>query len=198
MTIRAVIFDLGGVIVRTEFQAPRQKLAEELGMEYEDLVQIVFNSDSGQRATVGAISADEHWASVMGRLKRPTSEMAHIRREFFAGDIVDRTLLDYLRSLRRSHKTGLISNAWGDLRDYIIREKFDDAFDAMIISAEVGAAKPSVKIYQIALDQLGVSPDEAVFVDDFIENIHACEKLGMKGIHFTDPESAINKLKALL
>ena len=36
---------------------------------------------------------------------------------------------NYLRSLRGKYKTGLISNAWGDLRDYIVREKFDDAFD---------------------------------------------------------------------
>jgi FMN phosphatase YigB (HAD superfamily) len=42
MTIQAVFFDLGGVIVRTEFQAPRQQLAERFGMEYDDLDKIVF------------------------------------------------------------------------------------------------------------------------------------------------------------
>jgi epoxide hydrolase-like predicted phosphatase len=198
MSIRAVFFDLGGVIVRTEFQAPRQRLAERLGMEYDDLVKIVFDSDSGYKATVGEISSDEHWASVIQRLKRPASELLAIRDEFFAGDIVDRTLLDYIRSLRDKYKTGLISNAWGDLRDYIVKEKFDDAFDKMIISAEVGAAKPELKIFQIALEQFGVSPNEAVFVDDFLINIEGCEKVGLKGIHFKDPESALQQLKKLL
>ena len=198
MSIRAVFFDLGGVIVRTEFQAPRQRLAERLGMEYDDLVKIVFDSDSGYKATMGEISSDEHWASVIQRLKRPASELSAIRDEFFAGDIVDRTLLDYLRSLRGKYKTGLISNAWGDLRDYIVKEKFDDAFDKMIISAEVGAAKPEPKIFQIALEQLGVRPKEAVFVDDFLINIEGCEKVGLKGIHFKDPESALQQLKKLL
>jgi hypothetical protein len=47
--IKAVFFDLGGVIVRTEFQAPRQHLAERLGMEYEDLVKLVFRQPQ-QRA----------------------------------------------------------------------------------------------------------------------------------------------------
>ena len=92
MTIKAVFFDLGGVIVRTEFQSPRQQLAERLGMEYDDLDKIVFNSDSSLRASMGEIPADEHWASVIKRLKRPASELAAIRDEFFAGDIVDRTL----------------------------------------------------------------------------------------------------------
>ena len=198
MSIRAIFFDLGGVILRTEFQAPRQQLAERLGMEYDDLVKIVFDSDSGIKATMGEISSEEHWNSVMKRLKRPASELIAVRDEFFAGDIIDRTLLVYLRSLRGKYKTGLISNAWGDLRDYIVREKFDDAFDKMIISAEVGAAKPEPKIFQIALEQFGVKPNEAVFVDDFLINIEGCEKVGIKGIHFQDTESTLRQLKKLL
>jgi len=198
MTIKAVFFDLGGVIVRTEFQTPRQQLADRLGMEYDDLNKLVFNSHTSDKASIGEISSEEHWTSVIKRLKRPASELSAIRDEFFAGDIVDRTLLDYLRSLRGKYKTGLISNAWGDLRDFIVREKFDDAFDKMIISAEVGAMKPEAKIFQIALEQFGVSPNEAVFVDDFYVNIEGCQKVGMKGIHFKDPETALQQLKELL
>ena len=198
MSIKAVLFDLGGVILRTEFQAPRQHLAERLHMEYDDLVKIVFDSPTAQQASVGEVTADEHWVSVMKRLKRPDAEMQAIRDEFFAGDVIDRDLLEFLRSLRGKYKTGLISNAWDDLREYILKEKFDDAFDKMIISAEVKVTKPSAKIYKIALEQLKVSPNEAVFVDDFIENIEGCEKLGITGIHFKDAESALQQLKQLI
>ena len=198
MTICAVFFDLGGVIVRTEYQAPRQRLAERLGLEYDDLVRLVFDSPTAVQATIGEMSAAEHWASVMKRLKRDASETQTIRDEFFAGDIVDRNIVAFLRSLRGRYKTGLISNAYDDLRPFILKEKFDDAFDKMIISAEVGAAKPGAKIYQIALEQFGVSPSEAVFVDDFFENIEGCEKVGIRGVHFKDPETAIQQVKALL
>jgi len=198
MNLRAVFFDLGGVLVRTEFQAPRQRLAERLGMEYEDLVRIVFDSDSGHQASIGKIRAEDHWASVMKRLKRSPSETGSIRDEFFAGDILDRNLTAYLRSLRGKYKTGLISNAWDDLRGYAAREKFDDAFDAMIISAEVGVVKPQAEIFHIALEHLQVRAEEAVFVDDFMVNIEACEKVGMKGILFKNSEDAIRKLDALL
>jgi len=198
MSVKAVFFDLGGVIVRTEFQAPRQQLAERLGMEYDDLDRLVFDSDSGLRAATGEITSADHWAAVIKRLKRPASELSRVRDEFFAGDIVDRTLIEYIRSLRGKYKTGLISNAWSDLRDFVVREKFDDAFDKMIISAEVGAMKPDPKIFQIALDAFGVKPKEAVFVDDVYANIEGCEKVGMKGIHFKDAESTLRQLKELL
>ena len=198
MSIRAVFFDLGGVIVRTEYQAPRQQLAERLGMEYDDLDRLVFNSETGQKASVGTITALQHWESVMKRLKRPPEEMQSIRDEFFAGDIIDREILEFLRSLRGTYKTGLISNAWSDLRDYMTREKMIDAFDHIIISAEVGVAKPDAKIFHIALEQAGVSPNEAVFVDDFYVNIEGCEKVGIKGIHFKDAPSALEQLKILL
>ena len=201
MTIKAVFFDLGGVIVRTEFQAPRQQLAERFGMEYDDLDKIVFGGGSNgtaARASLGEILVDEHWKAIARRLKIQDEEIASVRAEFFAGDIVDLTLLEYIRSLRGKYKTGLISNAWSDLRDFIVREKFDDAFDKMIISAEVGAMKPEPKIFQIALEEFGVKPKEAVFVDDVEENIEGCEKIGMKGIHFQDVESTLKQLKKLL
>jgi epoxide hydrolase-like predicted phosphatase len=198
MSIKAVFFDLGGVIVRTEFQAPRQQLADRLRIDYDDLYEIVFNAETGWKASRGEISADDHWASVIKRLRRPASELTTIRTEFFAGDIVDRTLVEYIRSLRGKYKTGLISNAWSDLRDFVVRERFDDAFDKMIISSEVGAMKPDAKIFQTALEQFAVRPHEAVFVDDVLENIEGCEQVGMKGIHFRDAESTLQQLRKLL
>ena len=198
MTIRAVFFDLGGVILRTEYQAPRQQLAERLGLEYDDLDRIVFNSETGIQAATGAITSRQHWEAVMKRLKRPLEELESIRGEFFAGDIIDRDIVNFLRSLRNTHKTGLISNNWSDLREYLVREKIIDAFDHIIISAEVGVAKPEPRIFRIALEQAGVKPEEAVLVDDFYVNIEGCKKVGMKGIHFKDAQSAMQQLKELL
>ena len=198
MSIRAVFFDLGGVIVRTEYQAPRQCLAEKFGMDYEDIDKLVFGTPSAARATVGEITEEEQWHNVMKVLKQPADAYEKIRDEFFAGDIIDQTILSFLRSIKATHKVGLISNAWSGLRAFIKREKFDDVFHHLTISAEVGAAKPSAKIYHFALEQLQVQANEAVFVDDVFENIKACEKIGMQGIHFKDPESALKQLKALL
>ena len=74
----------------------------------------------------------------------------------------------------------------------------DDAFDHMVISAEVGVVKPEAKIFQIALEQAKVKPKEMVFVDDFAVNIEGCKKLGIKGILFRDPDSVIKQIQAML
>lgn len=198
MTIRAIFFDLGGVIVRTEYQAPRERLAERLNMTYEDINKIVFESDTSRKASLGQISTDEHWEAVTRRLKRPVSETRSIREEFFAGDVADRDLIGFVRSLRPRYKTGVISNAWPDMRDYVVENKFDDAFDSLIISAEVGVMKPEAKIYQIALDQLTVQANEAAFVDDMKVNVEAARALGMHGIIFQNPLQVKENLKALL
>ncbi len=198
MPFRAVFFDLGGVIVRTEYQAPREHLAERVGMEYEDLMRVVFDSETARRATLGEIKEDEHWKTVAHRLRRPPSEMESLRAEFFGGDIVDHELIEFIRSLRPRYKTGAISNAWDGLRQYMIQHKFEDAFDSITISAEVGAAKPDPRIFELALEAAGIPAEAAVFVDDFEANVEAARALGMAAVHFRDPAKAVAELEALL
>ena len=199
MAIRAVFFDFGGVIMRTEYQLPRQKLAERFNMDYDEMDRAVFGSDSARRASLGEITEDAHWSAVMKRFKQPASEMQAFRNNFFGGDVIDHNLVEYIRSLRgKKFHTGLISNAWSGLREFITKEKLIDLFDTATISAEVGAVKPSAKIYEVALDQAKVGASEAVFVDDVQINIEACEKVGMKGILFNDPEKSLSRLNQLL
>jgi epoxide hydrolase-like predicted phosphatase len=198
MTIRAIYFDFGGVLARTEDRAPRTKLAESLGLTYPEIGKIVFENESSLKASVGAITEELHWQNVVRSLSLPESEIPSLRDEFFRGDRTDRDMLDYLRGLRKTVKVGLISNAWSGLRAWIVSQKFDDAFDDMVVSAEVGLMKPDPRIYQLALEKFGAAPQEAVFLDDFIENVEGARAVGMQAIHFTEPEKALEELKQLL
>ena len=198
MTVRAIFFDLGGVIVRTDYQAPREHLAERLNTTYEDLSRIVFDSESSRQASIGSITTDAHWKAVTRRLGRPASEAKAIRQEFFAGDVVDMELIAFIRSLRPRYKTGVISNAWPDLRQDLVGKRIDDAFDDMIISSEVGIMKPDPKIFEIALEKLGVAAREAAFVDDTAVNVNAARALGMQGVLFREPRRALNDLKGIM
>ncbi|MBX3036103.1 MAG: HAD family phosphatase [Anaerolineales bacterium] len=198
MTIKAIFFDFGGVIQRTEYQSPRQHLAQKFGMEYEDIDKFVFESPTAKQATVGEIKVEEHWQAIAKRFKLGKDEIAKFESEFFAGDVIDNELVKFIRELRPKYKTGLISNAWSDMREYLIRKKLDDAFDTLTISAEIKVAKPEAKIYLHALKQAEVKANEAVFVDDVSANIEACQKLGMHGILFRDVEEAINQIKKML
>jgi putative hydrolase of the HAD superfamily len=101
--------------------------------------------------------------------------------------------------LRANYRTGLISNAWREIRQDIENEwRIADAFDDLIISAEVGLAKPDPRIYQLALKGLGVEAGQAIFVDDFLENLEAAFALGMHPVHFRNRTQAQQQVESLL
>jgi putative hydrolase of the HAD superfamily len=199
LTIRAVIFDFGGVLLRTEDQYPRQQLAARLGLPKEKLYYQIFESESARQAMVGKLSAEAHWEAVRLALGIEEDVFSAARTEFWAGDRLDQDLIEYVRCLRPRYKTALLSNAWDDLRGYI-QSTWDigDVFDEMVISAEVGVAKPDSRIYRVALDRLGVLPGEVVFVDDFIENIESARALGLKTVHFKGSQRMYADLDMIL
>ena len=199
MTIRAVIFDFGGVLLRTEDQSHRQQLAARLGIPKEKLYFQIFESESARQAMIGKISAEAHWEAVRLALGVREDTFNEAREAFWAGDRLDEGLIDYLRSLQPRFKTALLSNAWDDLRTVLQRNwDISDAFDEMIISAEVGIAKPDPRIFRIAIERLGVLPGEAVFVDDFIENIESAKAFGLETIHFQGNQRLYSDLAIIL
>jgi epoxide hydrolase-like predicted phosphatase len=199
LTIRAVIFDFGGVLLRTEDKLPRQQLATILGLPKEKLYYQIFDSESAHQAMVGKISAEAHMEAVRQALGIGEDVFREAREEFWAGDRLDVELIDYLRRLKPRYKTALLSNAWDDLRGYIQRNwDICDAFDEMIISAEVGIAKPDPRIYAVALERLGVLAGEAVFVDDFIENIESAKAFGLNTVHFQGSQRMYADLEMIL
>jgi epoxide hydrolase-like predicted phosphatase len=198
MKIRAIFVDFGGVIVRTEDQEPRKQQAERLGMTLTDLIKIVFESESSRQASLGEITEEAHLQAVCETLGINPAESAKIVAEFFAGDQVNVRLLNFLRSLRPEYKICLISNAWSGLRASISRLSFEDVFDEMIISAEVGLVKPDLRIFQKALERIGVKPEESVFVDDWLRNVEAARSIGINAIQFIQPEETLNELQELL
>ncbi len=199
MPINAVIWDFGGVIIRTEDPASREQLIADLGVTRDYLSELTFSGEAGTRAQLGEITQAELWQHVRSELNLAPSEYPDLMKRFFGGDVVDFELVDYIRSLRSRYTTALLSNAWNDLRDIITnRWNFADAFDVMVISGEEGVMKPDPRIYQIALERSGVQPPETVFIDDFIENIEAARKIGMHGIHFQNPGQALVDLEKKL
>jgi putative hydrolase of the HAD superfamily len=199
MAVEAVIFDFGGVLVRTEDRKPRTVLAARLGMTYDELSALIFDSQSAIQATKGEITADAHWDAVQKLLGLSDAEIEQVRTEFWAGDVLDEDLVNLLRDLRPRYLTVLLSNAWDDLRQMIEDVwQIDDAFDRLVISAEIGLVKPSLEIYQWMISQLGMEPAKAVFVDDFLHNVEGARAAGLQAIHFQSADQAQGELQALL
>ncbi len=200
MKIKAVIWDLGGVLVRTEDGLPRQQLAERLKISRTELEQIVFGGASGKQAQKGEITSTQHWENIRKVFGIQVNEVKAFQEEFWGGDVVDYELIDHIRGLKRlSYTTGLLSNAFSDLREYVSMEwKIADAFDQMVISAEVRLMKPDERIYRLAINRLDVQPGEAVFIDDMLENVQGARAAGMHAIQFQSRTQALEDLDNML
>ncbi len=188
--VRAVIWDMGGVLVRNTVPEPRLRLAEKYGLTEPQLENLVFANPVAPKATLGQASVEELWEYVARSLDIDRKELPAFAAGFWSSDRVDEDLLDFIQFLHTRYKTGLLSNAFGDTRPSVsVRfPRLLEVFDVSLFSAEEGLAKPDPRFYQLMLERLGVKAEESIFVDDFPENIEGARALGIKGVHFKNPQ----------
>ncbi|MGW4423572.1 HAD family hydrolase [Streptosporangium sp. NPDC004631] len=91
-------------------------------------------------------------------------------------------------------RTCLLSNSWDN--EYP-RHDWEDLFDAVVISGEVGMRKPEPRIFEHALGEVGLTGPECVFIDDIEANITAARAFGIVGVHHRDPDLTITELEGL-
>ena len=195
MTLKAIIWDMGGVLLRIGNEEPRLNLAKEYRIPLETIYQAVFNSPSAHQATLGRISVTSHWDKVAENLGVPPGKLNSFMEKFWSTDTIDYQLIDLIRLLQKFYKTALLSNAWDDLHTVIIdRWQIADAFDDIVISAEVGLAKPDQRIYNLAVARLGILPEEAVFIDDVWENVESAHNAGLQAIHYKTRKQVLQDL----
>jgi putative hydrolase of the HAD superfamily len=199
--IKALISDFGGVLMRTRADGPRRALEQRLELPPNTIEARVFSSELSLSAQRGEISEDAFWRTLEHNLDLPRFGMTlqEFQDEFFSEDRLDEELVALIRSVRPGLKTGLISNAWDGLREILLtRVPIADVFDVLVISAEEKIMKPNSRLYHLALERLDVKAGEAIFLDDFIENIHAANALGLIGVHFRSSAQAQQDIRALL
>ncbi len=190
--VRAVIWDMGGVLVRNLAPGPRIRLAEKYGVTEPELESLVFANPVSAKATLGQASVEELWEYVARTLNIDRKALPAFVADFWSSDRVDEDLLDFIQSLHARYKTGLLSNAFGDTRPSVTQRfpRLLKVFDVSVFSAEEGLAKPDPRFYQLILDRLGIRAEEGVFIDDFSENVEGARAIGMLGVQFKNPQQA--------
>ncbi len=193
---RGLLIDYGGVLTTDVFES-----------------FCVFEQEEGleRGATVRLLRGDERAAQLFAALETGTVTAAGFQAEIgallgvapagllarmFAAMRPEPAMLEAVRGLRRAGvRTALVSNSWGV--DGYPEELFQDLFDAVVISGDVGLRKPDPEIYLLAAAKIGLDPAECVFVDDLPGNLKPAARLGMAVIRHTAAVATIAELAAV-
>jgi putative hydrolase of the HAD superfamily len=185
MIKRALVFDFGNVLMSTVDYAPRHRWDDRLGLPHSSVERAVHNESSWIGAQTGQISLAGYWADVGQRLRLDDNDLTQLRDDFYSGDRLNLSLLDYIRARREEgHAVGLLSNDSLELVDKLRRLDLEPLFDAIVISAQIGVMKPHPGAYEAILKRLGRSPQETLFIDDRQDNVDGANAVGMIGVRY--------------
>ncbi len=125
-------------------------------------------------------------------LRQPSSE--HIFEYIWKKD---ENLLKFIRQIKTNGlKIGIISNvAQYQFDEFFSKEEQTELFDFLVLSGEVGCAKPNPEIFKIAIEKSNVLPSEIAFFDDSILNIEAAQKMGIQGFLYKNWEDFLKEFK---
>jgi putative hydrolase of the HAD superfamily len=199
MPIRAVVFDIGGVLELTPDLGLDKKWEQKLNLKTGELNERLAHVWRG--GSIGTISLEQVHQSI-GEIMQMDREqvnefMDDIWHEYLGTLNVE--LVEYFRSLRPMYKTAIISNSFVGAREKEAEYyHFDELCDFIIYSHEVGWSKPDQRIFALACERLGMQPSEIIFVDDHAEVMTSAHEMGIHCIEFKDNAQAIAAIEACI
>lgn len=209
-TLRGVALDIGGVLLSWAYGKYRQHpddwppaLADaaweaRLGLEPGEFARRVWAAPSHAYATSGAIRFEDYWPQVGQELGIDTDELAELWEDYWVISCLDQEVETAVRSLRPRYRVVALSNAFSNAREEVTRRfGLDDLVEFMVISGEVGVAKPDPRIYEIMLSTLSLEPHEVLYVDDVEANVQAARDLGIRATRSDSTSSFLRVLDLL-
>jgi len=172
--IRALIFDCFGVL----YSDGKSHIKNLCPADKKDELQDLY-----QQTDYGYISVDEFMSQAALILSTSKEELKEIiSQQYVRND----PLFAFIRSKKTDFQIGLLSNVGADFFNQLIpKHEQDELFDTIVLSSDVGVIKPSVEIYEITAQKLGVLPDECIMTDDLPRNVDGANLAGMHGVLFT-------------
>jgi epoxide hydrolase-like predicted phosphatase len=203
MAIRAVVFDIGGVLeldvielVEIDLDARWERRLGLLSGELNRRMEPIWRAGSLGECT------EEDVHQEMGRLLKMNREQVeeYMREmwDWYCGRL-NVPMADFFRSLRPRYQTAILSNSFvGARREEQQRYHFDEMCDLIIYTHEEGIAKPDPRIFELACRRLGVQPAQMLFLDDNEVNIATAKALGNHAILCRETEQTIADVQACL
>lgn len=198
--IKAVLWDFGGVILSSPFEAMRRF------EEDEGLPRDFFRTLNAERPHDNAwAKLERNEVSIDGFCELFEAEALEAGHKvdgravlaLLLGDIRPQ-MVDAVKRCKERLKVGLLTNnfAWGDGPPEI--KEVVALFDAVVESSKVGIRKPEPRFYELACELLGIESHEAVFLDDLGVNLKPARAMGMTTIKVEDPDAALDELQRVV
>ncbi len=186
--IKAIIFDCFGVLVTSSYEPFKKKY---FGEDQEKISKFIEIEDRSSRGEITLEEAEVGFAELAGiGLEQCAEELAQNPRNV--------ELLEYIKQeLNPRFKISMLSNVAKDRTKELFNPEDLGLFNDIVLSFQVGLAKPDPKIFELAAARLGLKPEECMFVDDLSKYLIGAEKTGMKTLCYSDFESCVDRLKAL-
>lgn len=203
--IHGIIFDLGGVLIPIDefllaFFARLTRIAP--GRSKEQLKRLI-NHEEG-RSEEGKETGTQFWNRVILELNLRAGQRKDFEKlwsqlfEKYAK--VDREVLLIAKRLKKKHKIGIISNTTDDHAAIMKKMRLFEYFDVVILSNEIGARKPQVKIFKRAAKEINIRPRNLLFIDDGKKNVEAARRAGFQALQFKSAkqlDGVLKKMKVL-
>ena len=199
MTIRAVVFDIGGVLEITPPTGWVQRWEAYLHLQAGELDERLM--DVWRDGSFGIISEEDVKKRIGEIMKFDRTHVEALMEDLWEEYLgtLNVELADYFASLRPRYRTALLSNSFAGARQQEQeRYHFAELCDLLIYSHEEGVAKPERRIFELACERLGVQPEEMIFVDDVEINVAAAREFGIHAILFRENKEAIAAIQACL
>lgn len=180
--IRAVLFDLGKVLVDFDLDICIHKLARTSGRDSEEIKSLMF-APRMHEFERGRLTGEEFLGEIHAALDYPDTldSMIHAFNDIFS-IMPDNVAL--LERISKKLPVGLVSNTNHLHAEFVeSRYSFPSLFTKRIYSQETGFRKPEAEIFEVACEALGTVPGESLFIDDLLSNIEGARKLGFHTIH---------------
>lgn len=183
--IKAIIFDFFGVICSDEYWQFVKDDKDSGG----DFDRLSNNLNMGKTS----------WADFVQQVANDTGQDVEKVKRMYETQKIQPEMVAFIGRLRDKYKTALLTNANTEqLAPLIEGAGLKKIFDEIIISSEVGIAKPDPRIFQITLARLKIEPQEAIFIDDISRYTDAASAIGIKSIHYQNFPQMKKELDQLL
>jgi FMN phosphatase YigB (HAD superfamily) len=194
--IKAILFDLGNVIVPFDFKRAYAKLGPLCSCPVTEISSRLRSTDLVQRFETGRIAAERFVSelSVLLGLKTTYNEFCDLWTSVFLEDtLVSESLIARLRG---RHRMLVLSNT-NPIHFSMLKTRYPllGYFDDFVLSYEVGALKPAPEIYQEAIKRAECRPEECFFTDDIAINVDAARNNGMDAVQFLSAVQLEEELK---